>query len=64
MKDFTLYHAAIAADDRYTRALVRMYGENKAGDKRYQLTHTDPEICAARAAKLAADEAWLREMRK
>lgn len=64
MRDFTLYYAAIAADDRYTRALVRVYGKNQSGDKRYQLTHTDPEICAARAAKHAADEAWLEEMRK
>lgn len=64
MKNFSLYHAAVLADDVYQRELVRMYGQNQAGNKRYLLAHSDPAICAARDAKLVADEAWLAETRR
>ncbi|WNV05919.1 hypothetical protein RP726_05765 [Candidatus Methylospira mobilis] len=39
-----------AADDNYQRELVRVYGENNAGDARYQLKHDDA------AVQKAADE--------
>ena len=62
--NFALYQAACAADDAYRDALVRVYGAKAAGDKRYLLNHSHPELQAAAAAKRAADDAWLAEMRR
>ena len=61
--NFDLYHAACAADNAYHDALVARYGA-KAADKRYLLDHSHAELRALAAAKIAADAAWLEEMRR
>jgi hypothetical protein len=64
MKDFSLYRAALAADDVFSAMLVRAYGA-QACNRRYQtLPHADASIAAAQAVKLTADIAWLTEMRR
>lgn len=61
--DYTLFAAAQAADDAYHVELVRVYGKN-ACNARYQMTHTDAAVIAARQAKHLADAMWLAEMRR
>lgn len=58
MKDFTLYHAALEADATFHAALVIAYGERRAPDARYLMSHTDAKVNAAKAAKLRADHLW------
>ncbi len=65
MRDFTLYDAAKRADEAFQAELIRIYGVRKACEKRYQSAdHHEPSVNAARDAKLAADLAWLNEMRR
>lgn len=52
------FKAMQAADDNYQRELVRVYGEKKAGDARYQSTHADPDVQAAANAFRTASEVW------
>lgn len=52
-----LYHAALAADDAFSRELVRAYGAANAGDARYRYTHADPAVAAAALEKVNADAA-------
>lgn len=52
-----LYNAALAADDAFSRELVRAYGAKSAGDARYLRTHADPAVNAAAQAKVNADAA-------
>jgi len=61
--NYTLYYAALAADDAYRVELVRVYGKN-ACNARYQMTHTDAAVIATRQAKHLADKVWLAEMRR
>lgn len=53
--DFSLYYAAVAADEAFTAALKR------AGESRYT-KHSDPAVVSAYNAKVAADAAWLAAM--
>lgn len=56
-----VYRRALAADDAFSAALAKQYGENRAGDARYfRDSLHNAETRAAKAAKLAAD-AELRE---
>lgn len=58
MTDFTLYHAALKADQEWSRELTRDYGRN-AGDARYYPNgRATPELERLYQAKLAADKAW------
>jgi hypothetical protein len=51
-----LYLRACEADDAYSRALVKQYGEAEAGDARYYPAERhNAETLSARAVKLAAD---------
>lgn len=52
------YQALVNADDLYQRELVRVYGEDKAGDARYQQTHEDSEVQQAADAFHVASEQW------
>jgi hypothetical protein len=61
--NFKLYEAAIDADTAFTVELCRVYG-TKAGDARYLTKHDDAGINAAKLRKLAADVAWLEEMKQ
>lgn len=62
--NFKIDEAAINADTAFTVELCRVYG-TQACNKRYQMTpHADAGIEAARAAKLAADNAWQVEMKR
>jgi hypothetical protein len=59
MYDFTLYHAAIAADDAWGQALAKAYGKH-AGDARYdQRGVSTKELADLCAAKKTADSAML-----
>lgn len=55
--DFSLYRAALAADEAFAAAL------KVAGESRYA-KHSDADVIAAYNNKLAADAAWLAEMRR
>ena len=58
-----LYFDAIAADNAFHTELVRAYG-HRAGELRYSTkVHADANVQSALEAKLAADIAWLVEMR-
>lgn len=62
--DFTLYTAAVQADQKFEAELVRAYGKGAASMRRYQFApHVDAAVQAALVVKLAADEAWLVAMR-
>lgn len=52
------YRAMNAADEVFQRELVRVYGEEKAGDARYQTMHEDPAVEKARKDYHAATEVW------
>jgi putative DNA primase/helicase len=52
------YEAMKAADEAFQAELVRAYGENAAGDRRYQPIHDDPAVHAAADAFKAAADAW------
>lgn len=52
------YQALAAADEIYQRELIRVYGDDKASDARYQLTHDDAEVQNAADAFRAASEMW------
>lgn len=54
-----LYRAAIAADEAFSRELVRAYGAANASAARYRRTHAHPAVNAAARSKVAADAAWL-----
>ncbi len=60
--DRTKYDAALAADEAFTRELVRAYGVKNAGNARYKYFHDDAGVTAAAEAKLEADRAWREEM--
>lgn len=60
--DFSLYHAAIAADDAYTDAIHRVYGVRVTRWTLPKVPHAT--VVAAFAVKVAADTAWLAEMRR
>jgi hypothetical protein len=62
--DFTLYRAALAADEAFHAELVRVYGASNAGDARYRCQHDDQRVSEAGRAKVKADERWLAEMRE
>jgi hypothetical protein len=57
-----LYFTALAADNDFSRELIRTYGAAQASDKRYQRSHEDGACEAARLFKIEADVAWLAEM--
>lgn len=61
--NFTLYDAAIKADDAYHAAIVKVYGETHAGDARYR-RHDASELNAALDAKTKADRAWHAEIER
>ena len=63
MSRHPLYTAALAADDRFQRALVKEYG-SRACDMRYLTKEQTPAIQELGKAKVAADTAWLDLMRK
>ncbi|PPC90846.1 MAG: hypothetical protein CTY34_06195 [Methylobacter sp.] len=52
------YQALVDADEIYQRELVRVYGEDKAGDARYQKTHEDTDVQQAADAFHAASDVW------
>ncbi|MVF24207.1 DUF1738 domain-containing protein [Methylocaldum sp. BRCS4] len=52
------YRAMTAADEVFQRELVRVYGEDKASDARYQTMHEDPAVEKARKDYHAATEVW------
>lgn len=52
------YQALVNADDLYQRELVRVYGDDKAGDARYLQTHEDIEVQQAADAFHVASEQW------
>jgi hypothetical protein len=59
-----LMRQACYADNHYHWELIRVYGAREASDMRYRPhLHKDPDLIAARAAKLAADAAWMDVMR-
>jgi hypothetical protein len=60
--NFELYWEALRADDQYQLELLRVYGV-KANVSRYASRHTDLRVIAAQSLKIAADNAWLTEMR-
>jgi hypothetical protein len=52
------YREAVAADDAWQVALVRLYGQQRAGDARYDARgKATPELAALLDAKHAADAA-------
>lgn len=57
------YEAMQAADDAFQRELVRVYGEQKAADARYQYTHDDPVVSQASDAFQAAANDWREAVR-
>lgn len=46
------------ADDAYQRELIRVYGEENAGDARYQIKHDDNAVQAAADEFRTAAKAW------
>lgn len=52
------YQRMQAAEENYHQELVRVYGESRANEARYQLSHEDPIVQASKEAFLAASEAW------
>lgn len=58
-----LYSAALAADERFTKELIRVYGKHNAADARYAREHADAGVKQARLAKHKADAAWLGYLR-
>jgi hypothetical protein len=64
--DFSLYHAAVAADRELTEALVAVYGAKFASDARYlpRHKHFASIVLNALDAKHEADAAWLASMRQ
>lgn len=61
--DFSLYNAAMQADEAFQKALVKEYGK-RAGDMRYRSSQHPPHIKHLAQIKQAADERWLNEMRR
>ena len=61
--DFSYYYAAQEADEAFQSALEAQFGK-RASDARYQPKMWTPEIQSLAAAKMAADEAWINEMRR
>lgn len=61
--DFTLYRAALKADDEFQRALEKEYGKGRAGDARYRTDHPE-HIAKLARRKVAADQKWLAAMRE
>ncbi len=61
--DFSLYNAAMKADDAFQSALEKEYGK-RAGDIRYQSSKHPAHIKKLAKIKHEADEKWLNEMRK
>lgn len=60
--DFTLYKAAIAADDAWSSLLREKFGK-RAGDMRYRSEgKTTPELAAAYALFRQTSDAWQTEM--
>lgn len=58
-----LYQAALDADETFRRNIVRVYGEKRAGDMRYQSTKwTDRALIAASIRKMRADDRWIKHM--
>lgn len=62
-RNFALYAAAFAADEALQTELVRIYGVKKACEMRYRAPE-NAKLAALFDAKLAADSAWLQEMRR
>lgn len=63
-KNFTLYYAALHADEAWHNALVARYGYRNAGAARYTSAGVEThELCALNQAKRKADAAWVAEMR-
>ena len=57
-----LYVNALAADERFTAELTRVYGK-QACNRRYQLApHADAAVQAALLDKIAADDAWIASL--
>lgn len=52
------YQTLVDADEVYQRELVRVYGEDKAGDARYLQKHEDPVLQQAASAFHTASEVW------
>lgn len=62
MTDFNLYELAKEADDDFQIALTKEFGEDRAGDMRYQPEHWTPTIRACAEAFQKAADAWRDEM--
>lgn len=62
--DYKLYYAAIEADEAYHAAVVAEYGLKNACHARYKIRHENPLLNELAAAKYAADDAWIAQMRK
>jgi hypothetical protein len=52
----TLYHVAQRADDTFQSALVKQFGNNRAGDMRYLTRKHNPETSDARQLARDAQE--------
>lgn len=64
-RNFSLYYAALRADEVFSRELRRAYGPREACERRYQMAaHTDVGVQMAAHAKRIADAEWLAEMRR
>jgi hypothetical protein len=61
--DFRFYKKALAADERFQRALEKEHG-SRAGDVRYLTRSQSARIRKLGKAKERADAKWLAEMRK
>lgn len=53
-----------AADEAFQRELVRVYGEDNAGDARYKLHHDDEAVQKARVAYWVASDVWREAVRE
>ncbi len=58
------YEAMKAADVVFQRELVRVYGEDNAGDARYMQQHEDDAVQKAGEAFVAASDAWHKAIRE
>ena len=62
--DFTLFYAAIAADDVFHEELVRVYGHNACNERYSMKPYADTELQTARTKWRTAMGAWADEMKR
>jgi len=65
MTDFSKYYTACRLDDAFNAALVKTFGENEAGNRRYDCNKTDwPDyLQEAHRRWCEASNTWFREIR-